>query len=134
MNLPPSPQFGLLGRSQSPSYEGQLAVLRSNYRSSGSARRAARVVSSVPPLFGRQVALSAIKNDESMEAELESTAALIPDWAAVTTALGSIAAIVGFVAAWLLPGPGPLLVLTCGLIACAIGMHSAERAIEKLTP
>jgi hypothetical protein len=96
--------------------------------------RRAQIVLSVLPLSGRQFAPPAVKIEESMEAELDSIAALIPDWAAVTTALGSIAAIVGFVAAWLLPGPGPLLVLTCGLIACAIGMRSAERAIEKLTP
>jgi hypothetical protein len=55
--------------------------------------------------------------------------ALIPDWAATITASGSIAAIGGFIAAWFLPGPMPVLVLTCGLVACAIGMRAAEHAL-----
>jgi hypothetical protein len=54
----------------------------------------------------------------------------IPDWAAIAVALGAIIAFGGFFAAWLSDSGWATLVLTAGLVLMAIGMRTAERAID----
>jgi|SRR5215469_16548880 len=54
---------------------------------------------------------------------------LIPDWAAITVAIGALVAIGGFVSAFFRDDGWPVLALTFGLIAVAIGMKAAENAI-----
>ncbi len=57
---------------------------------------------------------------------------LIPDWAAIAVLLGAILAIVGFVAAWATEKSCAPVLLTIGLIIAAIGMRTAEKAVNLL--
>jgi hypothetical protein len=89
-----------------------------------------RAFISTSPTFSRTIAVAYPEQAED-RAIAGNPAALIPDWAAAITAIGSIAAIGGFVAAWFLPGVAPVFVMTCGLVGCAIGMRAAERALGE---
>jgi Flp pilus assembly protein TadB len=59
-------------------------------------------------------------------------AARIPDRAALLVLVGSVAAVIGFVAALFWDSGFATLILTAGLVVAAIGMRKAERAIEGL--
>jgi hypothetical protein len=54
----------------------------------------------------------------------------IPNWAALMVAGGAAMAVGGFAAAWFTDGRYATLVLTLGLVAAAIGMRAAERAVN----
>ncbi len=54
----------------------------------------------------------------------------IPDWAALAVALGIVLAVAGFVSACFTDKGWATLLLTGGLIVAAIGMHSAENAVN----
>jgi hypothetical protein len=58
-----------------------------------------------------------------------ASGALIPDWAAVLFAAGSLLAIGGFLSAWFTDSGIATLIMTIGLAACAAGMDAGERAI-----
>jgi hypothetical protein len=55
---------------------------------------------------------------------------LIPDWAAIAVLMGAVLAIVGFLAAWATENSWAPILLTIGLIIAAIGMRTAEKAVN----
>jgi hypothetical protein len=55
---------------------------------------------------------------------------LIPDWAAIAVLVGGVLAVVGFVAAWATEKSWAPIFLTIGLIIAAIGMRTAEKAVN----
>ena len=67
--------------------------------------------------------------EKSSMANRVDEAALIPDWCAILTIIGAFFAATSFAALWVWPGAIPAAILTAGLVACAIGMHVAERAL-----